>query len=364
MRALVDKPLRYLLSLAEPKLPAADRWGLALGAVVGVAARERVQGHPERSAAVFKRYMGSERKLVLAGREFRPEELSALVPRALKADAEAFLGETVDEAIVTVPAYFNDTQRKATRITGELAGRTVQRLLNEPTAAALAYGLQEAMRESKFLVFDLGGGTFDVAVLELFEGVIEVRATAGDNFLGGEDFVDAIVEWFPRAAKLPLPPAESNPAPGAQLRRQAEAAMRRLSEAEETEIAVTWKERGYAAKLSRDTFQRLAEPLMQRLRRPIERALHDARIKPGEPTHVVLAGGATRMPMERGAPDRAFAFPADDNQRMSPISPDVPISVDLPLKTRFVTVQLFFKDGTISSIERYDVPPDPTKYYC
>jgi len=122
-----------------------------------------------------------------------------LVLRSLKADAEAYLGEKVTEAVITVPAYFNDIQRKATRTAGELAGLKVQSLLNEPTAAALAYGLQEAMRQSKFLVFDLGGGTFDVSVLELFEGIIEVRATAGDNFLGGEDFVDAIIEWFEEA---------------------------------------------------------------------------------------------------------------------------------------------------------------------
>ena len=122
-----------------------------------------------------------------------------MVLRSLKADAEAYLGEKVTEAVITVPAYFNDIQRKATRTAGELVGLKVQSLLNEPTAAALAYGLQEAMRQSKFLVFDLGGGTFDVSVLELFEGIIEVRATAGDNFLGGEDFVDAIIEWFEEA---------------------------------------------------------------------------------------------------------------------------------------------------------------------
>jgi len=315
--------------------------------LVGLAARERVQSHPERSAAAFKRYMGTERKLVLASREFRPEELSALVLRALKADAEAFLGEPVDEAIITVPAYFNDTQRKATRIAGELAGLKVPRLLNEPTAAALAYGLQEAMRESKFLVFDLGGGTFDVSVLELFEGVIEVRATAGDNFLGGEDFVDAIVDWFPRAAKLELPSAETDPAPHAQLRRQAEAAMRRLSEVDATEIEVTWKERGHAAKLSRDAFQRLAEPLLQRLRRPIERAVHDARIKPGELTHVVLAGGATRMPMVRRLAGLLLGRPP-----MQQINPD-----EVVAQGAAVQVGLYGRDQALKEVVLTDVAP-------
>jgi molecular chaperone HscC len=314
--------------------------------LVGLAARERVTSHPTRSAAAFKRYMGTERKLILADHEFRPEELSALVLRALKADAEAFLGTPVDEAIITVPAYFNDTQRKATRIAGELAGLKVPRLLNEPTAA-LAYGLQEAIRESKFLVFDLGGGTFDVSVLELFEGVIEVRATAGDNFLGGEDFVDAIIAWFPRAAKLALPPPETDPAVHAQLRRQAEAAMRRLSEAEEASIEIAWNERSYAARLSRDAFQRLAEPLLQRLRRPIERALHDARIKPGELTHVILAGGATRMPMVRRLAGLLLGRPP-----MQQINPD-----EVVARGAAVQVGLYGRDQALSEVVLTDVAP-------
>ena len=156
--------------------------------VVGQAARDRVLSHPARSAATFKRYMGTERVMLLGGRAFRAEELSALVLRQLKADAEAYLGEPVEEAIVTVPAYFNDTQRKATKAAGEIAGLRVERLLNEPTAAALAYGLERLRadaQDARILVVDLGGGTFDVSVLELFEGVMEVRAAAGDNFLGG-----------------------------------------------------------------------------------------------------------------------------------------------------------------------------------
>jgi molecular chaperone HscC len=315
--------------------------------LVGLAARERLVSHPDRSAAAFKRYMGTERRLDLAGRPYRPEELSSLVLRSLKADAEAFLGETVKDAIVTVPAYFNDTQRKATRIAGELAGLNVVRLLNEPTAAALAYGLQEAMRESKFLVFDLGGGTFDVSVLELFEGVIEVRATAGDNFLGGEDFVDAIADWFPRAAKVELPPRESDPLPHAQLRRQAEAAMRRLSEADETKIELAWNERQYAARLTRDEFVRLAEPLLQRLRRPVERALHDARIRPGELSHVVLAGGATRMPMVRRLAGVLLGRPP-----MQQVNPD-----EVVARGAGVQVGLHQRDKALKEVVLTDVAP-------
>ncbi len=164
--------------------------------LVGKAARERLQTHPHMTAAVFKRYMGSDKRIRLGDKEFRPEELSSMVLRALKEDAEAFLGHPVEEAIITVPAYFSDGQRKATRAAGQLAGLKVDRLLNEPTAAALAYGIQDHERETKFLVFDLGGGTFDVSILEMFEGVMEVRASTGDNFLGGEDFVELMVNAF------------------------------------------------------------------------------------------------------------------------------------------------------------------------
>ena len=164
--------------------------------LVGLAARERQVTHPQLTATAFKRYMGSTRTTRLGKRDFLPEELSALVLRQLKADAEAALGETVTGAVITVPAYFNDRQRKATRRAGELAGLTVERLVNEPTAAALAHGIHQREANTQFLVFDLGGGTFDVSVLELFEGVIEVRSSTGDNFLGGEDFNELLIDWL------------------------------------------------------------------------------------------------------------------------------------------------------------------------
>lgn len=164
--------------------------------VVGEIARERLQTHPHLTAALFKRYMGSDREVRLGGRVFRTEELSALVLRSLKEDAEHEAGETLDEAVISVPAYFSDAQRKATRIAAELAGIRVEKLVNEPTAAALAYGLQNLRKDGTFLVFDLGGGTFDVSILEMFDGIMEVRASAGDNFLGGQDFDQALVKHF------------------------------------------------------------------------------------------------------------------------------------------------------------------------
>lgn len=277
--------------------------------LIGEAARERLQTHPQRTASLFKRYMGSARSVRLAERDYRAEELSALVLRSLKADAEAYLGQPVTEAIVTVPAYFSDAQRKATRVAGELAGLRVERLLNEPTAAALAYGLHEAAGETQFLVFDLGGGTFDVSILEMFDGVMEVRASAGDNMLGGEDFVTLIAE---RAFAAGIPETARNDAMFMQrLVARAEIAKRQL-----TAKGTATFEIGYAAAhasvtLDSEAFEKLAQPLLNRLWRPIERALRDARIRAADLDNVVLAGGATRMPMIRTLATRMFGrFPA------------------------------------------------------
>ena len=163
---------------------------------VGETARERMALYPDSAADVFKRSMGSGRKYRLGKKEFTAEELSSFILRSLKEDAESFLGEEVTEAVISVPAYFNDTRRKATKRAGELAGLKVERIISEPTAAAIAYGLYEKKGSSKFLVFDLGGGTFDVSILEMYDSILEVRAVAGDNFLGGEDFTEVLYEMF------------------------------------------------------------------------------------------------------------------------------------------------------------------------
>ena len=180
-------------SVLTPSVISIDKDGAVL---VGQAAKERLISHPEQTASVFKRFMGSQKEYRLGAQRFSSEELSALVLKSLKADAEAHLGEPVTEAVITVPAYFNDHQRQATKNAAQMAGLTVHRLLNEPTAAAMAYGLHEMEKDSEFLILDLGGGTFDVTLLELFSGVMEVRASAGDNSLGGEDFTDVLVKGF------------------------------------------------------------------------------------------------------------------------------------------------------------------------
>ena len=281
--------------------------------LVGEAARARLQTHPQLSAALFKRYMGSERITQLGKQRLRPEELSSMVLRALKEDAEAWLGETVTEAIITVPAYFSDAQRKATKVAGQLAGLKVERLLNEPTAAALAYGIQDTGRETKFLVFDLGGGTFDVSILELFEGVMEVHASAGDNFLGGEDFVSALVDAFLVRSGMAkaIGGRELTGSQRQRLRDEAERVKRALSDAPNARMALRLDDAEFGWDLDEDSLAQLCEPLMQRLRSPVERALRDATIKASELDAVVLAGGATRMPLVRKLVSRMFGrFPS------------------------------------------------------
>ncbi len=276
--------------------------------VVGLAARERLVTHPDRTAAAFKRYMGTDREIRLGKKKFRAEELSAMVLRSLKADAETALGEAVTEAVISVPAYFNDTQRKATKVAGELAGLKVQRLINEPTAAALAYGLEKRDTECKFLVFDLGGGTFDVSVLEFFEGIAEVRASAGDNFLGGEDFVGLLVDAFLKQAGPAAGLAEDD-VPEALaniIRSQAEGLKRGLSGKDSGEMRVVWEGREIVCGFDRQEFESLSQPLLDRLRAPLERALRDARIRPADLDEVIMVGGATRMPMIRQLVARMF----------------------------------------------------------
>jgi len=274
------------------------------GVLVGQAARERLVSHPQRTVSNFKRWMGSSRETRLGDRNFRPEELSAMVLRSLIADAEAELGERVTEAVISVPAYFSDAQRKATRTAGELAGIKVERLINEPTAAALAYGLQEREGEGRFLVFDLGGGTFDVSILEVFEGVVEVHASAGDNFLGGEDFLDVLVEAF--CADHTLRSRELPSHELAQVRRRLEQVKRELSQGAQASAQVQLDGRILEWTVDEARFTKLCEPLVQRMRAPLERAMRDARLQPTQLDEVVLVGGASRMPQVARLVSRMF----------------------------------------------------------
>ncbi|BBP66248.1 molecular chaperone HscC [Pseudomonas sp. Cab53] len=266
--------------------------------VVGDIARERLHTHPHLTASLFKRYMGSARETRLGARVYRAEELSAMLLRSLKADAERALGEPVHEAVISVPAYFSDAQRKATRIAGELAGLKIEKLINEPTAAALAYGLEQR-DEATFLVFDLGGGTFDVSILELFEGVMEVRASAGDNFLGGEDFDDLLVEHFIAKIGAADLPDLNQPAITQRLRREAQRVRHALGQAQAARFTLREQSREWHLELTQGDLTTVVQPLLDRLRAPIERALRDARIKVADLDEILLVGGTTRMPLVR-----------------------------------------------------------------
>jgi molecular chaperone HscC len=272
--------------------------------LVGQAARERLISHPHHTVASFKRWMGTARETRLGDRSFRPEELSALVLRSLLADAEAALGDKIEEAVISVPAYFSDAQRKATRTAGELAGVRVERLINEPTAAALAYGLQTREEESRFLVFDLGGGTFDVSILECFDNVFEVHASAGDNFLGGEDFLDVLVEAFCQDRSVRR--QALSPQAFGQLRRRLETLKRALGGAATAPMQIAIDGREYTWEIDEERFARLCEPLVQRMRTPIERAMRDAKLQPAQLNEIVLVGGASRMPLVARLVSRMF----------------------------------------------------------
>jgi len=278
--------------------------------IVGMAARERQSTHPRDTVTAFKRYIGTSQTVTLGKRKFDSEELSALVLKSLKADAEAFTGEAVTGAVITVPAYFNDRQRKATRRAGELAGLKVERLVNEPTAAALAFGVHLREKEP-FLVFDLGGGTFDVSIVEVFEGIIEVRASAGDNRLGGEDFNEKMIEIArPRLEPKALLDKADPLILQELLRASAERARRMLSEADEAAFAITHDGTQFTATVTSAEFEETAAPLLQRLRDPVLRSLRDSGIRVESLSEIVLVGGSTRMPAVRRAITRMFGrFP-------------------------------------------------------
>jgi molecular chaperone HscC len=286
--ALVPNALGELLT---PSVVSLDDKGRVL---VGRAARDRLVSHPNRSAASFKRFMGSSRQIHLRDRSFRAEELSALVLRSLVADVEAHTGETVEEAVISVPAYFGDAQRKATRAAGQLAGIRVDRLVNEPTAAALAYGLESRLDGTTVIVLDLGGGTFDVSILEAFEGVMRVHASAGDNRLGGDDFTRVLYEQCTRDLGLPETGASAEDV-GHRL-----AAMERVkqqlgvADAAEARFLVGSEARTWS--ITEERFAQLVDPLLQRIRRPVERAMRDAQLGVSDLAEIVLVGGATRMP--------------------------------------------------------------------
>jgi len=285
-------------ALLTPSAIGVDHDGQML---TGEAARSLALTAPDRAVRFFKRDMGTLRKHRLGDRDFTPVELSALVLGALKRDAEEALGQPMLEAVITVPAYFGDAQRQATRDAGALAGLQVHRVLNEPTAAALAYGLHQRHREMRCVVLDLGGGTFDVTVLEIIEGVIEIASSAGDARLGGEDFTDALAEKITARVQTEHSSCElQGPLMRARLREACELAKRRLGAEPTTRLVLPNVPAGRGEidvdiEVTREDLERASLPLLSRMRVPIERALRDAKMPTSKIDEVLMVGGATRM---------------------------------------------------------------------
>ncbi|HEY4533791.1 MAG TPA: molecular chaperone DnaK [Fusobacterium sp.] len=270
--------------------------------IVGEIAKRQAVTNPNSTVSSIKTHMGSDYKVEIFGKKYTPQEISAKTLQKLKKDAEAYLGEEVKEAVITVPAYFTDAQRQATKDAGTIAGLEVKRIINEPTAAALAYGL-EKKKEEKVLVFDLGGGTFDVSILEIADGVIEVISTAGNNHLGGDDFDKKIIDWMVAEFKKETGLDLSNDKMAYQrLKDAAEKAKKELSTMMETPISlpfITMDATGpkhLEMKLTRAKFNDLTRDLVEATQGPTKTALSDAGLQPGEINEVLLVGGSTRIP--------------------------------------------------------------------
>lgn len=270
--------------------------------LIGDAAKRQSAANPERTVASIKRHMGTDYRVKLDGKNYLPQEISAQILMKLKADAESYLGTQVTEAVITVPAYFNDAQRQATKDAGRIAGLDVKRIINEPTAAALAYGLDNGT-EQKIMVYDLGGGTFDVSVIQIEDGVIEVLATSGNNRLGGDDFdqavADYLVETFKKTDGIDL---KSNIQAMQRIRDAAEKAKIELSSMSETNVNLPFivVDRGEThhmdIQLTRTKFEELTYSLVAKTEEPVRNALKDAGLSAGELSRVLMVGGSTRIP--------------------------------------------------------------------
>jgi molecular chaperone DnaK len=275
--------------------------------IVGEPARRQMISNPEGTVIAAKRKMGTDFKFRVFGKEYTPQQVSSFILQKIKRDSEAFLGEPVDRAVITVPAYFNDNQRQATKDAGEIAGLQVVRIINEPTAASLAYGLDKANKDLKIMVFDLGGGTLDVTIMEMGGGVFQVKSTSGDTQLGGTDMDNTLVEYvvqeFRKQSGLDV---RNDKAAMMRIRDAAEKAKIELSNVVSTEINLPFLAydqqsgpKNLITQLTRAKLEELLKPIIDRCRQPMQQALQDAKLAPADVDKIILIGGPTRMPMVR-----------------------------------------------------------------
>jgi molecular chaperone DnaK len=286
--------------------------------VVGEPARRQAISNPEGTVTAFKRKMGTDYKYRLHGKEYTPQQLSAFLLQKIKRDAESFLGEKVEKAVITVPAYFNDNQRQATKDAGAIAGLEVVRIINEPTAASLAYGLDKAGKSQKILVYDLGGGTLDVTVMEFGQGVFEVLSTSGDTQLGGTDMDNTLTEWiaseFQKDSGIDV---RKDKMAMQRVRDAAEKAKIELSSTLETQINLPFLSatpegpKHLALQLTRAKLEELVRPIIDRCRQPVEQAMKDAKLATEQIDRIVLVGGPTRMPIVQRAVEQLVGRPIE-----------------------------------------------------
>ncbi|HHT43935.1 MAG TPA: molecular chaperone DnaK [Fastidiosipila sp.] len=319
--------------------------------LVGQIAKRQAVTNPDRTVSSIKREMGSNHKVTIDGKDYTPQEISAMILRKMKEDAESYLGETVSQAVITVPAYFSDSQRQATKDAGQIAGLEVLRIINEPTAAALAYGLDKE-QDQKILVFDLGGGTFDVSVLEIGDGVFEVQATSGNNRLGGDDFDQRVVDWMVAEMKRDQGIDISSDKMAMQrLREAAEKAKIELSGVTTTNINlpyVTADQTGpkhLELTLSRAKFDDLTSDLVEKTMVPLKTAMKDAGLQPSDIKKILLVGGATRMPSVQNAVKNYF-----NQEPFKGINPDESVAMG-------AAIQAGVLSGDLKDMVLLDVTP-------
>ncbi len=286
--------------------------------LVGEAAKDRLISHPEVSASEFKRSMGQRQDVVLNGVKYTPEELSSLILKKIKADSEAFLGEEVEEAIISVPAYFDDNSRRATRVAADLSGLKVERLINEPSAAALAYLDKNGYEDGTYMVIDFGGGTLDVSVVDVFENIIEILAVAGNNKLGGKDFNEAIARDFCKKNELDYDTL--SPAQKAVIYRASERAKIALTDMPMVMMEVPLETKKYVLTLTNKELISISKPIFEGIREPVRKAIHDSRKKLESLDRIILVGGSCKMPTVR-----------EFIRQITGITPDTSIDPDIAI---------------------------------